>query len=243
MPVNFSLRRFLSVQKGNLIFSRIAQEWWSPAGPFQALHAVNPVRTGFILSRLRSFRGKKILDVGCGGGILSESMTQGGANVTGLDISNESLKAARQHAQLAKINIDYRLETLEDHVESRAGYYDAVTCLEVLEHVEDPQAMVKACSKVLKPGGDAFFSTLNRGIRCYLQAIIGGEYILGIIPKGSHKYRNLIKPSELERMAAQSGFEVNHTAGIYYNPLSRRARLGRSHKVNYIVHATKLSKE
>ena len=224
------------------MFSRLAQEWWSPTGPFRGLHGVNSVRTGFILSRLRSFKGKNILDVGCGGGILSESMSKGGANVTGLDISNASLDAARQHARLADLNIDYRLENVEDHVESHGGYYDAVTCLEVLEHVADPKAMIDACSEVLRPGGDAFFSTLNRGIRCYLQAIIAGEYILGIIPKGSHQYRNLIKPSELERMATQSGFEVNTSAGIRYNPLSRRSRLCRSLKVNYIVHATKLSR-
>lgn len=204
-----------------------------------ALHAINPLRTRFIIERLTK-PSPKILDVGCGGGILSASLTRGGAQVTGLDLSEASIQVARQYAQEKGLKIDYRYESVQEVAEKQAGTFDAVTCMEMLEHVPEPSKIVAACAQALKPGGQAFFSTINRTPKAFLFAILVGEYILGLLPRGCHTYSKLIRPHELKCWTHQAGLEFVSLASLMYNPITRTFKLAADKEdVNYIAHFIK----
>jgi 2-polyprenyl-6-hydroxyphenyl methylase/3-demethylubiquinone-9 3-methyltransferase len=220
-------------------FDRVSQIWWNPKGEMGTLHTINPLRTKFIMETLRS-QDPKILDVGCGGGILSEALAQAGAQVTGLDLSEASIHVARQHAQLQGLDIDYRYESAEELAQKQAGRFDAVTCMEMLEHVPEPGKVVAACAQALKPGGLAFFSTINRTPKAFLFAIVGGEYILRLLPRGTHTYSKLIRPEELKDWARASGLEFVRLASLIYNPFTRRFKVaGDQADVNYMMHFVK----
>ena len=186
-------------------FSALASRWWDPEGEFKPLHQINPVRLSFIEQHANGLFGKNILDVGCGGGLLSEAMAERGAKVTGIDLAEESLKIARLHALESEVSVDYQCVAVENHAADHKGQYDAVTCLEMLEHVPDPASIVKACAEAVKPGGLVFFSTLNRNVKSWLLGILAAEHILGWVPKGTHQHQRFIKPSELFRMTDEAG--------------------------------------
>lgn len=215
-------------------FNKLAKTWWDPNGPMAMLHILNPLRTQFITQNVEIF-GQKILDVGCGAGLLTESLSKAGGLVTGLDLTARTLAVAREHAQREQLTIDYFEEEVEIFAENHNETFDVVTCLEVLEHVPDPQKIIKACASLLKPGGYLFVSTLNRNFKSYLCAIIGAEYILKLLPKGTHSYKHFIKPKELESMAQLNGFCEVTTASFMYNPLRRTFKLVNSTDTNYIV--------
>lgn len=222
-------------------FEALAASWWDIKGEFKPLHDINPLRLDFIDARA-GLAGKNVLDVGCGGGILSESMAHRGANVTGIDLGEAPLAVARTHAQEHGVSIDYQHISVEDLADQRAGAYDVVTCMEMLEHVPDPASVIRACSTLVRPGGYVFFSTLNRNPKSYALAILGAEYVLGLLPKGTHDYAKFIRPSEMASWARQCGLDVREQTGLTYNPLTRHYRLVPTDvSVNYMMYCRKVS--
>lgn len=215
-------------------FSQLAHRWWDPNSEFKPLHEINPLRMDYI-EGLASLRDKVVLDVGCGGGILSEGMATRGAKVTGIDLSDKALKVAKLHLLESGQQVEYRKITIESLAKEQPQHYDIVTCMEMLEHVPDPMSVVRACAKLVKPGGWVFFSTINRNLKSYLFAIIGAEYVLKLLPRGTHEYANFIKPSELARMARNAGLFDEKLIGMTYNPFTKIYALGNDTDVNYIM--------
>jgi 2-polyprenyl-6-hydroxyphenyl methylase/3-demethylubiquinone-9 3-methyltransferase len=215
-------------------FSALAHRWWDPNSEFKPLHAINPLRLGWIKTFV-NFEGKRAVDIGCGGGILAESIAQSGADTTGIDLSEKALKVAELHALEVGANLTYRSISAEALADEQAEQYDIVTCMEMLEHVPDPASVVRACAKLCKPGGTLFFSTLNRNPKSYLFAIIGAEYILKLLPKGTHEYEKFIKPSELVAFTRQAGLEMLGIKGLSYNPFTQIYSLGDDVSVNYMI--------
>lgn len=201
-------------------FDDVAQIWWDPKGEMGTLITINPLRMKFITDAM-DLAGRKVLDVGCGGGILTEALAQAGAEATGIDLSKDSLEVAKIHAAQQGLNIEYRYENIEETASKHAGEFDAITCMEMLEHVPDPSKIIDACSRLLKPGGHAFFSTINRTPKAFLMVIFGGEYILRLLPRGTHTYKKLIRPSELKQWAQASGLEFRRLSSLIYNPFTR----------------------
>jgi 2-polyprenyl-6-hydroxyphenyl methylase / 3-demethylubiquinone-9 3-methyltransferase len=219
-------------------FAALAHRWWDAGSEFKPLHDINPLRLDYI-DNIAGLNGKAVLDVGCGGGILSESMAARGAQVTGIDLGEKALKVAHLHRLESGISVDYRLISVEAIAAERPASFDVVTCMEMLEHVPDPAAIVAACSALVKPNGHLFLSTLNRNPKSYLFAVIGAEYLLNLLPRGTHQYEKFIKPSELSAWCRQVGLEVSGISGMSYNPMTKRYRLGTDVSVNYIVHTVK----
>jgi 2-polyprenyl-6-hydroxyphenyl methylase/3-demethylubiquinone-9 3-methyltransferase len=215
-------------------FSELAHRWWDPNSEFKPLHEINPLRLEWI-DALAPLAGKKVLDVGCGGGILAEAMAGAGAMVSGIDLSEKALKVARLHLFESGRQVDYQLVSAEDYAAQHAGTFDIVTCMEMLEHVPDPASVVAACARLVKPGGHVFFSTLNRNPKSYLFAVIGAEYLLKLLPRGTHDYAKFIRPAELARMAREAGLETEQLIGMTYNPLTRIYRLEADTDVNYLL--------
>jgi len=216
-------------------FEAMAPIWWDKQGDFQALHDINVLRLNYINARA-PLAGKAVLDAGCGGGILSEAMASLGAVVTGIDMGEAALGVARLHLRQSGLKVDYQQATTEQFAESHPDQFDVVTCLELLEHVPDPAPVVAACKTLVKPGGDAFFATLNRNPKSFLFAIIGAEYILGLVRKGTHRYCQFIKPAELRVWAVNSGLSFKDLTGLHYNPILRKYSIGGNTHVNYLVH-------
>jgi len=219
-------------------FSALAHRWWDPESEFKPLHAINPLRLSWIKSFV-DLNGKKVLDVGCGGGILAESIAQSGADTCGIDLSQKALKVAELHALEVGATLSYRSIAVEALAEEQPEQYDVVTCMEMLEHVPDPASVVRACAKLCKPGGTLFFSTLNRSPKSYLFAIIGAEYLLRLLPKGTHEYAKFIKPSELVGFTRQAALEMIGMKGLSYNPLSQVYSLSNDVDVNYMIAVSK----
>lgn len=215
-------------------FSQLAHRWWDPNSEFRPLHEINPLRLEYI-NRLIPIDGKTVLDVGCGGGILSESMAGLGAHVTGIDLGEKPLQVAKLHLLESGKQVEYRKIAVEELAAERPTHYDVVTCMEMLEHVPDPASIVMACAALVKPGGHVFFSTLNRNPKSYLLAIIGAEYVLNMLPRGTHDYAKFIKPSELAQWGRNAGLEVCDLMGMSYNPLNKVYSLGKDTDVNYMV--------
>lgn len=226
-----------NVDRGEIAkFEAVASQWWDTEGEFKPLHRINPLRLGYITERAGGLFGKTVLDVGCGGGILSESMARAGANVTGLDMGAEPLQVARLHALESGVSVDYVQETVEDHAAKHPQKYDVVTCMEMLEHVPDPASVVTACAQLVKPGGHVFFSTLNRNGKSWLMAVVSAEYILRMVPKGTHDIKKFIKPAELLRWVDETPLQERHMTGLHFNPLTNRFSLGPGVDVNYMLH-------
>lgn len=216
-------------------FGALADRWWDPTGEFKTLHAVNPLRLQFIRS-YADLSGRRVVDVGCGGGILTEGLAQAGADALGVDLGQELLAVAELHAQESGARVEYRYISAEQLAEEHPAAFDHVTCMEMLEHVPDPAAIVRACAKLVKPGGKVFFSTLNRHPKAYLLAIVGAEYLLKMIPKGTHDFSTFIRPSELGRWARAAGLDLLGMEGIVYNPLTQQFNLSRRDlDVNYLA--------
>ncbi|AWP64041.1 bifunctional 2-polyprenyl-6-hydroxyphenol methylase/3-demethylubiquinol 3-O-methyltransferase UbiG [Bordetella parapertussis] len=220
-------------------FSALAARWWDPESEFKPLHAINPLRLGWIQETAGSLSGKRVLDVGCGGGILSESMAVAGAQVTGIDLAEKSLKIARLHGLESGVKVDYRAVPVEELAAEQPGQYDVVTCMEMLEHVPDPASVVRACAALAKPGRWVFFSTLNRNPKSFLFAIVGAEYVLRLLPRGTHSYDSFIKPSELAASARQAGLEPTGMRGMEYNPITQVYSLSANTSVNYLMSTRK----
>ena len=216
-------------------FSELAHRWWDTGSEFKPLHDINPLRLDYI-DGLVGLRDKVVLDVGCGGGILAESMAARGARVTGIDLADKPLKVAQLHLLESGNAVEYRNVAAEDLAAELPAHFDVVTCMELLEHTPDPASIVRACAVLVKPGGNVFFSTLNRNLKSYVLAVIGAEYVLGLLPRGTHRYDKFIKPSELSTYCRQSGLDVRQIIGMTYNPLTRLYALGTDTDVNYIVH-------
>jgi 2-polyprenyl-6-hydroxyphenyl methylase/3-demethylubiquinone-9 3-methyltransferase len=216
-------------------FDELASRWWDKNGELKTLHEVNPLRLGYI-NENAPLQGKQVLDIGCGGGILTESMAKLGANVTGIDMSAAALTAAKLHLHESGLAINYLQRTAEAMATEHPGHFDIITCLEMLEHVPDPAAVITACAHLVKPGGDVFFSTLNRNLKSYLFAIIGAEYLLNLIPKNTHDFAKFIRPSELATWSRHAGLELIDMIGIHYNPLTKKYSLEKDISVNYLVH-------
>lgn len=216
-------------------FEALAARWWDPTSEFKPLHEINPLRMGF-LTGITSLAGKRVLDIGCGGGILAEAMARQGADVVAIDMAEASLSVARLHQLESKLDIDYRRIPAEELAEQEPASFDIVTCLEMLEHVPDPSAIVSACQTLVKPGGEVLFSTINRNPKSYLFAIIGAEYILKLLPRGTHEYAKFIRPSELAGWAREAGLTLKEQRGMTYNLLSKRYSLGQDLDVNYLAH-------
>jgi 2-polyprenyl-6-hydroxyphenyl methylase/3-demethylubiquinone-9 3-methyltransferase len=217
-------------------FEKLAAQWWDETGPLATLHAINPLRTNYIAAHA-ALDGARVLDVGCGAGILSESLARRGAVVTGIDLAADNLRVAREHAATAGLAIEYRVESVAQQATANPGAFDVVTCLELLEHVPEPEAIVAACAQAVRPGGAVFFSTINRNLKSFLLAIVGAEYVLGMVPKGTHEYLKLVRPSEIGRAARAAGLEIEDLTGLHFNPLTRAYRLGGNVDVNYFVFA------
>jgi 2-polyprenyl-6-hydroxyphenyl methylase/3-demethylubiquinone-9 3-methyltransferase len=215
-------------------FSELAHRWWDPTSEFRPLHEINPLRLEWINARA-ALSGKKVIDIGCGGGILSESMAKKGANVTGIDLSEKALKVADLHSLESGATVRYEMIAAEDMAAREAGQYDVVTCMEMLEHVPDPASIVKAAATLVKPGGQVFFSTLNRNPKAYLFAVVGAEYLLRMLPKGTHDYDKFITPAELSQFARNAGLLVDGLKGLSYNPLTQIYALNQDTSVNYMV--------
>jgi len=215
-------------------FGALAHRWWDPQGDMRPLHEINPLRLDWI-DRLAALPGRRVLDVGCGGGILAESMAQRGARVTGIDLSTKPLRVAQLHALESGVAVDYRAASAEALAAESPAAFEIVTCMEMLEHVPDPASTVQACSTLARPGGWVFFSTINRNPKSFVFAIVGAEYVLRLLPRGTHEYARFIRPSELAAMARRAGLDVVEILGMTYNPLTRRFALGRDTDVNYLV--------
>lgn len=216
-------------------FDATAQRWWDPHGEFRPLHVLNPVRLDYVDEKA-ALRGKRVLDVGCGGGILSEAMARRGAQVTGIDLAPLTIEIAELHALESQLSIRYVREAAETHAAHSAGAYDIVTCMEMLEHVPEPESVLRALHDLVKPGGDIVVSTLNRNLKSYLMAVIGAEYVLNLLPRGTHSYERFIKPSELGRWARGAQLSVVDIAGLAYDPLQHVARRSNDVDVNYMMH-------
>ena len=220
-------------------FDELATKWWDKNGEFRPLHQINPLRVDFIEER-SSVEGKKVLDVGCGGGILAEALSELGANVTGIDASENTIGVAKSHSRSIGSDVIYIQNTIEEFISSHPNEkFDVITCLEMLEHVPSPNEIIKSCSNLLKDDGNIFFSTINRNPRSYLFAVIGAEYILNLLPKGTHDYEKFIKPSELAKWIREAGLNSKETIGLSYNPITGNYWLGKDIQVNYMVHAKK----
>jgi len=219
-------------------FEELASRWWDPHGEFKPLHEINPLRLEYIDRRV-GLKNKKVIDVGCGGGILSESMAQRGAQVTGIDMGEAPLSVARLHQHESGVEVDYQQITAEELADRQAGEYDVVTCLEMLEHVPDPASVIRACARLVKPGGHVFLSTINRNPKSYLFAIVGAEYVLSLLPKGTHDYKKFITPAELESWVRDADLVTRELTGMSYNPLTRIYSLGHDVSVNYLMHCQK----
>lgn len=225
-------------------FNRIASSWWDKTGPFKPLHEINPLRLNYIESKAL-LTGKRVLDIGCGGGILSEAMAFRGADVLGIDLAPDSINAAKEHAQSyskqepSKLKLDYQMLAVETLAEQEPNSFDIITCMEMLEHVPLPEKIIQDAAALAKPGAHLFFSTLNRNAKSFLFAIIGAEYLLNLIPKGTHQYQSFIKPSELASMCRSANVNIEHMVGISYNPISRFYQLSPNIDVNYIAYARK----
>ncbi|NIP71561.1 MAG: bifunctional 2-polyprenyl-6-hydroxyphenol methylase/3-demethylubiquinol 3-O-methyltransferase UbiG [Gammaproteobacteria bacterium] len=218
-------------------FEQLAHRWWDPDSEFKPLHDINPLRLDFIDQRA-GLAGKRVVDVGCGGGILAEGMARRGAQVTGIDMGEAPLAVARLHQAESGVEVEYRRSTAEALAGERPGAYDVVTCMEMLEHVPDPASVVRACARLARPEGHVFFSTINRNPKAYLLAVVGAEYVLKLLPKGTHDYAKFIRPSELERWARDEDLAFREIIGLVYSPLTRRYRLTADDiDVNYMVHA------
>jgi 2-polyprenyl-6-hydroxyphenyl methylase/3-demethylubiquinone-9 3-methyltransferase len=216
-------------------FSELAHRWWDPESEFRPLHQINPLRLEWI-NGIAPLQGKKVLDVGCGGGILTDAMARSGAHALGIDLATKSLKVAQLHALEAQTpNVQYREVAVEALAAEQPASFDVVTCMEMLEHVPDPSSIVRACAQLVKPGGHVFFSTLNRNAKSFLFAIVGAEYVLNLLPRGTHEYAKFIRPSELARDCREAGLDWQHTRGMEYNPLTRRYWLSGDTSVNYMV--------
>ena len=216
-------------------FDALAARWWDREGDFRPLHQINPLRLDYIRQRMQ-LQDASVVDVGCGGGILAESLASAGARVTGIDMAERALAVARLHQLESGLEIDYRQITAEGLAGEHAGQFDAVTCLEMLEHVPSPVAVIAACHDLVRPGGDVFLSTINRNPKAFAFAIVGAEYLLRLLPTGTHEYEKFIKPSELEQWARHAGLELQNSIGMHYNPLSKEYRLGPGLDVNYLMH-------
>ena len=219
-------------------FNALAASWWDPKGKFRPLHDMNPFRLDYIAAR-SEIKGRRFLDVGCGGGLLAEALARRGAEVTAIDLAEKPLTVARIHAESAGVDVDYRLAGADELLPEAAEQYDVVTCLELLEHVPDPAALVRTCAALTKPGGDLYFSTINRDPRAWLLAIVGAEYVLGILPKGTHDYACLVKPSELASACRQAELSLCALTGMKYNPFSHGVKASGDLSTNYIAHARK----
>jgi 2-polyprenyl-6-hydroxyphenyl methylase/3-demethylubiquinone-9 3-methyltransferase len=216
-------------------FDALASRWWDPEGDFRPLHEINPLRLDYIRQRA-PLDGSTVLDVGCGGGILTEAMASKGARVTGIDMAEKPLGVARLHQAESGTDVEYRQTTAEELAAERAGEFDVVTCLEMLEHVPEPYTVIEACAKLVRPGGDIFFSTINRNPKSFLFAIVGAEYVLRLLPQGTHEYAKFIRPSELDDWARTAGLEMQDSIGLHYNPLTRAYWLAPNVDVNYLMH-------
>ncbi|MBX9834165.1 MAG: bifunctional 2-polyprenyl-6-hydroxyphenol methylase/3-demethylubiquinol 3-O-methyltransferase UbiG [Burkholderiaceae bacterium] len=215
-------------------FSELAHRWWDPESEFRPLHQINPLRLEWIHG-LCNLQGKRVLDVGCGGGILADSMARKGADVLGIDLAAKALRVAQLHALEAQTtNVQYREVSVEALAKEQPASFDSVTCMEMLEHVPDPASVVRACSELVKPGGWVFFSTINRNAKAFMLAIVGAEYVLNMLPRGTHEYAKMIRPSELASSCRSAGLEVQHTRGLEYNPMTRRYWLSADTSVNYL---------
>jgi 2-polyprenyl-6-hydroxyphenyl methylase/3-demethylubiquinone-9 3-methyltransferase len=219
-------------------FSALAHRWWDPQSEFRPLHQINPLRLDWV-DRIAPLAGKSALDVGCGGGILAEAMAQRGARVKGIDLSDKALKVAQLHSLESRIAVDYEAISAEDLALRSPSSFDVVTCMELLEHVPDPASTVRACARLARPGGRVFFSTINRNLKSYLFAVIGAEYVLKLLPKGTHDYAKFIKPSELARHCRDAALSVREIVGMTYNPFTKSYALGRDADVNYLVHTVR----
>ena len=219
-------------------FGALASRWWDANGPQRPLHELNPVRLSYVCG-FQPLSGRRVLDVGCGGGLLSEAMAAEGAQVTGIDLSEQLIDIARLHLLESGLKADYRVISAEAMAAEQPAGFDAVTCMEMLEHVPDPQAIVQACFELLKPGGRLFLSTINRTPAAFALAVVGAEYVARLLPKGTHDYRSFIKPSELAAALRQSGFQLEDVSGLQYNPLTRKASIGSNTAVNYLMAARK----
>ena len=215
-------------------FAALAGRWWDTEGELATLHAMNPVRLAYV-DECVGLAGKTVLDVGCGGGILAEAMAERGARVTGIDAGEEALAVAQSHQRDAAVKVAYRKATAESLAEEQPGMYDVVTCMELLEHVPSPSTLIAACARLTRPGGAAFFSTLNRNPKSYALAVLGAEYVLRLLPRGTHDYARFLRPSEVDAWARQAGLGLRGLTGVVYNPLLRRCRLSRDIDVNYIA--------
>jgi len=218
-------------------FEALATRWWDPESEFRTLHQINPLRLDFINERA-PLEGKKVLDVGCGGGILSESMATRGARVTGIDMGEKPLSVAKLHLKESGLEVDYRQTTTEALAIEEPESFDIITCMEMVEHVPDPASVINACSRLVRPGGELFFSTINRTPKAWLFAIVGAEYLLNILPKGTHTYEKFIRPSELEKWARESGLVSKEITGMHYNPFTDHYWLAPGVEVNYLLHST-----
>lgn len=220
-------------------FGELAHKWWDKDSEFKPLHEINPLRLNYI-NDAAPLKGKRVLDVGCGGGILSESMAAKGADVVGIDLGEKALKVAQLHSLESGIKVDYRQLAAEALAELEPATYDIVTCMEMLEHVPDPSSIVSACAELVRPGGHVFFSTINRNPKAYAFAVLGAEYILNMLPKGTHDYAKFIKPHELASWGRQAGLSLNNQAGMSYNPITQHYALSQDVSVNYLAHMIKL---
>lgn len=239
MAIEIESTQSLNVDPAELEkFAALAHRWWDKNSEFKPLHAINPLRLNFIDDKV-SLQGKRVLDVGCGGGILSESMAEKGAEVTGIDLGEKALKVAKLHQLESGVKVDYQLISVEALAAQQPASFDVVTCMEMLEHVPDPEAIVQACARLVKPGGLVFFSTINRNPKAYLFAVIGAEYVLNMLPKGTHEYEKFIKPSELSAWARVAGLTIGEMKGMGYNPLTQHYSLGADVSVNYLMHTEK----
>jgi len=220
-------------------FDEVAFRWWDAESEFKPLHEINPLRLQYI-DQKANLSGKTAVDVGCGGGLLSEAMSKAGATVSGIDMGNGPIEVAKLHLLESNLEINYQQITAEEFATKNTASFDVVTCMEMLEHVPDPESIIQSCAKMVKPGGDVFFSTLNRNAKSYVHAIVGAEYILKMLTPGTHDYKKFIKPSELARWMRGAGLELKDMTGLTYNPLNKNYKLSKDIDVNYMVHARKL---